>query len=132
MRVFAVIFSPIVGISVFLFVISILSINSKTENWIDFLLLYFVVCLVAIFVQFFIECLILCIQSFTKISYKIYLSLATIICVMIWLLAFWNYSNYDFYKRLSKSFMTFILFYIYSIINAITYNYLYFSKLDKE
>jgi hypothetical protein len=132
MKVQAIIFSPILGITSFWIIISILSINSKSDDWSEFLFIYLVISFVALFAQLFIEFLILLIEFFTKMNYKIYLQLASIICLLIWILSFWSFSNYDFYKRLSESFITFILFYIYSIGNAITYNYLYFSKLNKE
>ena len=132
MKILAALLSPIIGVSLFWIIISILSINSKSEDWSEFLFIYLAICFVAIGIQLVIEFLIILIESFIKINFKRYLQLASIICLGIWIFSFWSYSNLDFSKRLTESFVIFILFYIYSIGNAITYNYLYFSKLDKE
>jgi hypothetical protein len=75
----------------------------------------------------------LIIELWTQISFKIYLQLATTICVIIGFLTFYFISgNYDMYINLSNSCIVFLSFYFYAIGNAFAYNYLYFSKLDKE
>ena len=112
-------------------VVSILSLNSKSDDWQEFFFIYMLICFIAALVQLVIAIIFLLAESFIEINLKTYLQLASIICLVIWGLSFWNCSNGNFQRRLSESFVIFIFFYIYSIGNAITYNYLYFSKLKK-
>ena len=130
MKAKAIIFSPIVSIYIFGITILILSINSSSEDYGDLLLAYIFTNFIAIGVQLFVEVLLMIIENWTEITFKIYLNLATIICVMIGLLTFFFISdNSNPYTNLSNSFISFSSFFTYSILNAFTYNYLYFSKL---
>ena len=133
MKVLAILLSPITSISVIWFIISILTINSKSDDWGDNFFFYFLICSVAIGAQLFVEFLLLIIELWTQITFEIYLNLATVICVIIGFLTFFFISdNSNSYINLSNSVISFLSFFIYSIGNAFTYNYLYFSKLDKE
>ena len=131
MRILAIFLAPVGSISVVFITISILSLNSKSDDWGDFFFIYFLICLVAMFVQLFVEFLLLIIECWTEITFQIYLNLATIICVMIGFLTFFFSSdNSNPYVNLSNGVVTFLSFFIYSIGNALTYNYLYFSKIN--
>ena len=127
----AIVLSPIISISVFCIIISILLLNLKSDDWEEFFFIYWLICFIAALVQLVIEVIFLLAESFVKINLKTYLQLASIICVVIWGLSLWSYSNGSFQRKLLESFVIFIFFYIYSIGKAITYNYLYFSKLKK-
>lgn len=116
----------------FCVIISILSLNSKSDDWEEFFFIYVLTCFIAALVQLVIEVIFLLAESFVEINLKTYLQLASIICVVIWGLSFWNCSNGNFQRRLSESFVIFIFFYIYSIGSTITDNCLYFSKLKKQ
>ena len=131
MRILAIFLAPVGSISVVFITISILSLNSKSDDWGDFFFIYFLICLVAMFVQLFVEFLLLIIECWTEITFQIYLNLATIICVMIGFLTFFFFSgSSNPYVNLSNGVVTFLSFFIYSIGNALTYNYLYFSKIN--
>ena len=130
MKVQAIMFSPIFSISVFGIIISFLSINSSSEDFGNLFLVYIFMNFIAIGVQLFVEFLLLIIEYWTEITFEIYLNLGVVICIMIGFLAFFFFSdNSNPYINLSNSIISFLSFFIYSIGNAITYNYLYFSKL---
>jgi hypothetical protein len=130
MKAKAIFFSPIGGVSI----IWILVVKfSNSESISDLFFAYFIINFIAIIVQLFVEFLLLISELWAETTFKFYLYLATVICVSIGFLTFFFISdNYDNYVNLSNSFIAFSSFYFYSICNAFTYNYLYFSKLEKE
>jgi hypothetical protein len=128
MKVQAIIFSPIVSLSGIWLAIIVLS-NSSISS--DFFLFYLISVSLAIFSQICIEVLLILLKNWININLTSYLYIASIICLMIGMLSFSTSSSYTFQKRLNESFVLFSFFYIYSIGNALTYNYLYFSKVHK-
>lgn len=133
MKVQAIIFSPIISTLPYWILWLLTTINSFSEDWGNSFIIYFIICFVAIIVQLFVEFLLFISEFWVKTTFKIYLHLATTICVIIGFLTFFFISdNYDMYINLSNSIMAFLSFYFYAIGNAFAYNYLYFSKLDKK
>lgn len=128
MKVQAIIFSPIVSLSGIWLAIIVLS-NSSISS--DFFLFYLISVSLAIFSQICVEVLLIFLKNWIKINLTSYLYIASIICFIIGMLSFSTSSSYTFQKRLNESFVLFSFFYIYSIGNALTYNYLYFSKVHK-
>ena len=132
MKVQAVIFSPIAGVSI-IWILVIFSKFSNLDSISELTIAYFIINFIAIIVQLFVEFLLLINEFWVKTTFKIYLYLATVICVIIGFLTFFFISdNFDNYINLSNSFISFLSLYFYSICNALSYNYLYFSKLENE
>ena len=128
MRTAAIFISPFFG---HLFAISITAfISSNTINlyWELLFIGYFI----ALFTQGIIEIVLFFIKRWLVINLETYLSLACIICFWIWVFSFgFDYKRNTLNRNLINSFEVFIFFFGYSIINALTYNYLYFSKIEE-
>jgi hypothetical protein len=129
MKVQAIIFSPIVSLSDIWLAIIVLS-NSSISS--DFFLFYLISVSLAIFSQICIEVLLILLKNWVNINLTSYLYIASIICLTISVLSFSTSSSYLFQEKLNESVSVFSFFYIYSIGNALTYNYLYFSKVHKQ
>ncbi len=129
MRTLAIFLSPLVGITFMLFTVMIFT---KSSEYSLITILYPIAYFVALMVQIFVEVIILMIESWGKITFKFYFSIAFFSCVAIGLVTF-LFQDYDnFYKNFSASVGTFLLFFAYSICNCIVYNYLYFSRLTQN
>jgi hypothetical protein len=128
MKVQAIIFSPIVSLSSIWLAIIVLS-NSSISS--DFLLFYIISISLAIFSQICIEVLLILLKNWININLTSYLYIASFICFIIGMLSFSTSASSTFQERLNESFSLFSFFYIYSIGNALTYNYLYFNKVHK-
>jgi hypothetical protein len=126
MKIQAIIFSPIVSITFIGFVMIALS-NFTLLG--EFFLIYLLTIIFAIIAQGLIEIILLVLEKWMVITFKVYLNLASFICTMIGIFVFQTNSRMNFYDNLSESFGFFLFFYIYSIGNAITYNHLYFKRL---
>ena len=127
-RGLAIILSP--TIAIFIYSLTYILLPDKRIDLIFFIFL--ILCIFAIFVQYLIEIILFFISKLTKITLKIYLTLGYVICVFI---GIWNYFDSfvsNEYDKLTDCVKVFFMFFIYVIINSITYNYLYFSKLENE
>lgn len=129
MKLQAIVFSPIVSLSSIWLVIEILS-NFLISS--EFFFVYLICIPIAIFIQACIEVLLLFLKNWIAINLTSYLYIASIICLIIGVFSFYVSSYFTFQERLNESVGLFSFFYIYSIGNALTYNYLYFSKVPKQ
>ncbi len=129
MRVQAIVLSPIISITFIGFSMIVLSHFSIPE---EFFLIYLLTITFAIIAQGGVEIVLLVLENWMIITFKVYLNLASFICIGIGIFVFQTNSRTNFYNNLSESFGIFLFFYVYSICNAITYNYLYFKRLERE
>jgi hypothetical protein len=131
MRILAIILSPLLVV-----IIAWISYNilfQHTELW--FLLIqigttYFV----TIIIQILVEIILLILKLWFTIDFEIYIKLACISCLFISVIIFLITlsTNKNFMNSFFIAFETFIFLLIYSIGNSLTYNYLYFKRLEKE
>jgi hypothetical protein len=129
MKAQAMIFSPIVSITA---IGLVMIVSSNFSLFFEFFPIYILTIIFAIIAQGGIEIVLLVLEKWFVITFKVYLNLASFICTMIGIFVFQTNSRMNFYDNLSESFGFFLFFYIYSIGNAFTYNYLYFKRLEKE
>jgi hypothetical protein len=129
MRGLAIFLSPLVGILV---VWSGMMIFAESPEYNLMITLCFIAYIVALSVQFFIEFIILLVESWGKITFKFYFSIAFYSCVGIGIISFLSQDSGSFYQKLPESIGAFLLFFAYSVCNCIVYNYLYFSKLTQN
>lgn len=125
----AFLFSPLVGVFVVLFTIKIFA---SFPHWNDFITIFAILFGIALICQFIVEFILLIIECWIQITLKIYLILASIICSLIGILTYSESEDYWYNGEIKESVIIFFTFYSYSICNSIVYNYLYFSKLEKE
>jgi membrane-associated HD superfamily phosphohydrolase len=122
----AILISPIIGVFI---VFTGYKMSSTYQHWNDFLLIFSIISVVAIFVQFLVEIVLYFLNAWIKITFENYLFLATGICIFISILEYPVNSDYNIFESISEVFKSFFIFYSYSIVNAFTYNYLYFKRL---
>ena len=129
MRGLAIFLSPLVGILVMWLIVMTFTESSEYSFMIT---LCFIAYIVALTVQFFIEFIIFLVESWGKITFKFYFSIAFYSCVGIGIISFLSQNYGNFYQKLSASIGVFLLFLAYSVCNCIVYNYLYFSRLTQN
>jgi hypothetical protein len=129
MRTLAIFLSPLVGVTLMWFAVMIFT---ESPEYGLITIMYFVAYFVALMVQVFVEVIILVVESWGKITFKFYFSIAFFSCVGIGLVTFLFQDYSNFYKNFSASVGAFLFFFAYSIGNCIVYNYLYFSKLTQN
>lgn len=125
----AFIISPLVGVFVVLFTFKIFA---SFPHWDDFIMFFASLYGISLICQFIVEFILLIIECWIPITLKIYLRLASIICCLIGILTFSESDDYWYNGEIKENVIIFFTFYSYSICNAFTYNYLYFSKLENE
>jgi hypothetical protein len=129
MKAQAMIFSPILSITA---IGLVMIVSSNFSLFFEFLPIYLLTIIFAIIAQGGVEIVLLVLEKWFVITFKIYLNLASFICTMIGIFVFQTNSRMNLYDNLSESFGFFLFFYIYSIGNAFTYNHLYFKRLEKD
>jgi hypothetical protein len=133
MRLLAVFVSPFAGLCLVGFCIFMMEILKESpqielEPWFTVLFLSYSIALIVQVV--FVELVVSSISANYKTTFKNYLKVAVVSCVLIEVLVLFIDSNFSFANFL-KTIEVFLFFYVYSLGNALSYNYLYFKDLEQ-
>jgi hypothetical protein len=133
MRLLAVFVSPFAGLCLVVFCIFIMEIL-KGNPGIEFESLFTALFLsysIALIIQVvFVELVVSSISVNYKTTFENYIKVAIVSCVLIEVLVLFIDSNFSFANFL-KTIEVFLFFYVYSLGNALAYNYLYFKDLEE-
>ncbi|MDZ7900067.1 MAG: hypothetical protein U5N85_18850 [Arcicella sp.] len=133
MRLLAVFVSPFAGlclVGLSLFLIEILKENPRIEFESLFTVLFLSYSIALIVQVIFVELVVSSISANYKTTFENYMKVAIISCVLIEVSVLFIDSNFSFANFL-KTIEVFLFFYVYSLGNALSYNYLYFKDLEK-
>ncbi len=130
MRTLAILISPL-GIVLIEWIIYDI-FYQRTESWfliIEIVVTYFIALLAQIVVEFILFIMEFWIETTLKVYIQLAFSISGLLSLITLFIFF--YEN-NIFKSIEMALDIFLFFSIYSIGNALTYNYLYFTKVHKQ